>query len=546
MSCCTDTTIDSRLGYANDLATRGNLDSARIVMTQIELSGLNEYNRHFHDLITIKLHDKSYQDITADTIIHEIIGFFEHNGEKDVLGEAYYYGGRVCRERGDAPQALDYFQKAFDTADENNLTLKGKASSQMGQLLFGCYLYDQAKHHFQKAIHYSSLRGDSINMMYNLRELGDIYKRLNLPDSAEIFYQKGIQIAHKVCPLTRNELELRAAFIDFFIHIKDYNYAQTEYEYIKQCLNDENSSEYILQTLANICIINKEYNEVETYAHKLELSESVYTRRFAYAILKELAKYRYQPNKLYEYTKKYDESQDDINLNASRDAVIHQNSLYNYSLRETENLQLKHNQHQLYLIILIITVLLLFVICITLLSILHNRKLKSKISLQLAQLEKLKPTTEIQHEIIISENLSVEQLKESMKIKFHDMTARLKPEELPETILLSQVYQKFYDYVHNTTDTLTSITENDWDAIDILINSVYSGFRTNLLKSYPQLSKQEYRICLLIKCRFRNSEIGKLTHKDKSSIVHARKRLFKKYFFYNGAASDFDSFIYSL
>lgn len=545
LSCCTNNAIDERLGYVNELAMRNDMDSANIVMAEANPAELNEYNSLYCQLLSIKLRDKSYQDIAADTVIHDVIRYFEQQGNKDVLADAYYYGGRVCRMRGDAPQSLDYFQKAFETASEINHYIKGKASSQMGQLFFDCYLYDQAKYRFKDAVHYASLRGDSLSMMYDLRELGNIYKRIEVPDSALIYYKKGMLISQKICPFTIDGMEMRAALIDFYLYVKDYISAKQEYERIIPFLNENNMSEYVLKSLVNICIINKNYNDVEEYAHKLKLSESIHTRRFAYTILKNLAKSRKQSDKLYEYTLKYDECQDDININASREAIIYQNSLYNYSLHEKENLQLKRKQYRLYMAVLVIVIVLLIVICIMLFFVIWNRKLKNRIALQLVQLEKLKLTGS-HSEILVSEDDSVQQLLATMRIKFEDITKGVKETQLSEIILQSKIYQKIYDCVHDTSDLFKTLSQDDWDLLDELVNSVYVDFRTNLVKPYPKISEQEYRICLLIKCKFGNSDIAKLTHKDKSAIAHARKRLFKKYFMYEGSALDFDLFISSL
>ena len=543
LSCCTDTTIDSRLGYANDLATRGDLDSAQIVISQIEPNGLNNYNRHFHNLITIKLHDKSYQDITADTIIHEIIGFFEHNGEKDVLGEAYYYGGRVCRERGDAPQALDYFQKAFDTVEENNLTLKGKASSQMGQLFLALHMYELAKPKFQEAINYNVSMEDSIALMYNFCSLADTYKSLNQPDSAYVYYNKSITFAHIICPLSLSEVETRAALINLYIQNNDFNNALDEF--YKLDIRDTNKiSNYIIMTMLNCHILQKDYQTVEKISKDLIINGNLKEKMFAYNTLANLAKYKNQINDLHNYIVKYKECLDSINCKTSQEAIIHQNSFYNYAVKERENKNLKQETHRLYFIIMCGIVLLAIIIFVLLCLIERHKTIKKLLAIQLSKIEQLNIAYNNIKSTSDSENYSIPQLKQEIRNKYLERIRNVdtKGFSLSEDLVQSAIYKKLIDIIN----TSPKFEETDWLELERVICTIYPNFKNSLYLLCETLSSQEFRICILIKCKIGTTNIGKILFKDKTTISSAKKRLFKKFFCESGSAIEFDMLIYSL
>lgn len=51
---------------------------------------------------------------------------------------------------------------------------------------------------------------------------------------------------------------------------------------------------------------------------------------------------------------------------------------------------------------------------------------------------------------------------------------------------------------------------------------------------------------MLVKCKLGPKNIGKLTFRDKTTIASARKRLYRKFFYEEGGANEFDKFIYSL
>ena len=58
--------------------------------------------------------DKAYMRHTSDTLIRQVVAYYEDGADPWLLPEAYYYAGRVYSDLGDAPQALDYFERAAE------------------------------------------------------------------------------------------------------------------------------------------------------------------------------------------------------------------------------------------------------------------------------------------------------------------------------------------------------------------------------------------------------------------------------------------------
>ena len=95
---------------------------------------MDDDNLYYYYLLTLKAADKSFVTHTSDTLARRIVAHYEEGGDERLLPEVYYYAGRVYRDIGDAPQALDYLQKALDLMenDTTNLKLKSVVYSQMG------------------------------------------------------------------------------------------------------------------------------------------------------------------------------------------------------------------------------------------------------------------------------------------------------------------------------------------------------------------------------------------------------------------------------
>lgn len=70
-------------------------------------------------------------------------------------------------------------------------------------------------------------------------------------------------------------------------------------------------------------------------------------------------------------------------------------------------------------------------------------------------------------------------------------------------------------------------SEDEWQQFQEMIDRNCDGFSQRLSSVY-KLSQQELRVCLLIKARFKPSEIAILTVHSKEAITSTRRRLYKK------------------
>lgn len=73
-----------------------------------------ESTQMYYRLLSIKAYDKAFIPLTSDSLILPVLHYYINRNDKRHLPEAYYYAGRIYRDLGDAPQALDYFEKALD------------------------------------------------------------------------------------------------------------------------------------------------------------------------------------------------------------------------------------------------------------------------------------------------------------------------------------------------------------------------------------------------------------------------------------------------
>ena len=565
--------VDSRLVSVNALCDSNDVDSAMTVLRGVCRDSLNEHNQYYYDLMNIKTLDKSYQDITGDTIITDIISYFERNGSEAELGEAYYYGGRVCREQGDAPQALDYFQKSLDALQSREyLYRKGKIASQMGQLFLELYMFEQAKPKFQEAIAYQTVCEDSVGIYYNQKDLGDVYVRLNQIDSAIYYTQKALGLAINKNKGIEDIIECQTLLIDYYLASEEYKLAQDIFSEIEPLLNESFISNSTLATATNIYLHKKNYSKAEYTSIRLVTSGSLYGLKFGYRALSNIAELQGNHKKAKEYNTRYKECIDSVNNDTSKYAVIHQNSFYNYSLRERENLRLKNKQLTLILVFLCsIIALLIFISIIIYINKIVKRRNKT-LSEQNQKLQKscydletknrqllteqeqlniyltqqLNKISTLETDIkSLQENLSSSELSEKINSQILSKIKNIDTDNyiLDNKILSSAVYSMFKQ---KSRGEKVRIDEQDWIELDILVNEIYVDFKRKLFYLNEQLGANDYQLCLLIKCKFTIKEIAGLTNRGSNAVTNQRKRLYKKLFGVEGAPNDLDRYIISL
>lgn len=112
--------------YPQSLITADSLtnvlpDSAITLLKSMENTTQTEpeATQVYYRLLCIKANDKAYIEHTSDSLILPVLHYYIKKDDERHLPEAYYYAGRVYRDLGDAPQALEYFEKAVETLPEN-------------------------------------------------------------------------------------------------------------------------------------------------------------------------------------------------------------------------------------------------------------------------------------------------------------------------------------------------------------------------------------------------------------------------------------------
>ena len=317
-------------------------DSARSVLhaMQDDMDDAPLSTRMYHRLLCIKAADKADVPITSDSAIRPVLRYYEHDGgDPALLPEALYYGGRTYRELGDAPQALDYFDRAINALPDGvDDGLKSNIYSQRGQLFIFQEMYPEAREMFQKALQCALRVEDSLKIAYAYSDIGFCYRAEKQMDSALIYQDKAYPIAHKLggeillaAQITRAGLFLRTQRYDsVWAAIGPY----FPFERVKA--KEHRSALY---SIALDYYRETGKRDSALYCAKALLTTgTVYAKEKAYRYLVQSASLNGQEQ---EYWRGYIQSSDSVDKLTREEAVRKVDGLYNYQAYVQEYQKLK-------------------------------------------------------------------------------------------------------------------------------------------------------------------------------------------------------------
>ena len=479
---------------------------------------MDDDNLYYYYLLTLKAADKSFVTHTSDTLARRIVAHYEEGGDERLLPEVYYYAGRVYRDIGDAPQALDYLQKALDLMenDTTNIKLKSVIYSQMGYTAFLCNLYERALYFHSKNYELGKHQKDTVSMVYGLMDIGNCYEMMHKLDSAKIAYNKAWHIALQAGD---NELETTIITqIAAFCHTN--NDIQEGLKFIRKAIAFDDK----YNRSANYCTAGLLYSAANQedsayyYFRKNIQIGNIYAKQTAYKWFSDYYNRKHIPDSTVKYANLFKNITDSIFKITSIEAVEKMNSLYNYQIREKQNTQLKAkleaNQRTIFLLLIFLSVIIISIVYV----IMYVRQKRTSYKYKLEKYEAL--------------------LRQYESLPQRERT--IKDTKLAKTQIVSRI-----NSILNAPERTEKLTEYEWNTLSEAVNNSYQGFDEKL-KDLCKMSLLEYRVCLLLKAGITQVDISYLLIKSESAISSIRRRLYERAFGNVKNAKDWDRFIASL
>lgn len=549
-----------------DSLTNVNPDSAIVLLRSMEhsMESASKATQMYYQLLCIKANDKAYIGHTSDSLIVPVLHYYIEKKDKRHLPEVYYYTGRVYRDLGDAPQALDYFEKATDAIEKDaDYPLKSRICSQMGTLFMYQEMYAEASDKFKEAYQYDVLLKDSAGMVFDLRDIAGASRCMNDMEASLSYYQEAYDLAsllqhQRLMDIVQNQMA------NLYIQLKQYDLAKKN---LQPSLNNlhRTSKSAVYSIASKLYHQTGNIDSAHYYYKELLDCGTIYAKQAAHRGLAEIALSRKNSEDAWLHLRSYMQCVDSIQEITDTETIRKMRSLYNYQLREKENILLKAENSRKAIVIVCVLTISFILITLSFAYLQYNRRKRLLLQIQLDKLHRLKEEQHRKSSQFIEENkrlieelenrlqnagqinssLNAQLQKQKEIILYTNKQAKIDLSEREEAQIVlfdSDIYNLFKEQIRSD---LYKVTEENWEALEEAINDTYSGFSGNLRKLH-RLSKHEFRVCLLIKINIFPADMAKLTNHTKESISATRRRLYEKVFLEKGNPKQWDDFILSL
>ena len=564
-SCAGNRKYDDLMQRADSIMNV-NDDSAKVAIRMLDgvesqLPEFSKAQKMRYDLLRHKAMNKAYISFTSDSIMKEIVDYYDRHGSANERMLANYVLGCVYRDMHEVPLALEYYNKAAEQADTTaadcDYGTLYRVYSQMGFLFSKQYLSYQLLDAFDKAEKYAYLAKDTLNAIINYQNKGDAYDYLGKKDSVVAINLRSANMFKRIGDNYNAAIALGCNY-SYYIEKQDSVNAKKAFEAYFST-GYEGNSNYGDAKAFLLCEKGRYYMFVSRLDsafsclnQSLKLSKSYSNKA---AATKVLAQYYARVNKpvlAMKYALKSSEY-NDSDLLAVRESQLQQiQAMYNYGRNQeiARKAELKAERITMLVYVLIAGGVVIFLL-LTHLYLKQLKKKKEKILvtkhlyddslLKLRQkqeeLELLRTVNDRKIADVIKEKeQTIKKLEDDLK----DIRDKYSNSSLSDVDILlkeSSIYKRIkYLELHPKE----IMRENDWIELEETIEQLIPSF-IPLLKN--RLNVIAYRICLLVKLEISTSSIAILLGLSSSAISKYRKVMLEKLCGRSGKPKDFDEYI---
>ena len=564
-SCAGNRKYDDLMQRADSIMNV-NDDSAKVAIRMLDgvkpqLPEFSQSQKMRYELLRHKAMNKAYISFTSDSIMKEVVDYYDRHGSANERMLANYVLGCVYRDLHEAPLALEYYNKATEQADTTaadcDYGTLYRVYSQMGFLFSKQYLPYQELNAFDKAEKYAYLAKDTFNAIVNYQNQGEVYAFLGKKDSVIAINLQAAKLFKK----HGNDYVAAIAFgcnYNYYIEKKDSINAKKAFEAYNSAgyegnSNYEDAKAYVLyQKGTYYLFVNKQDSAYDNLSLSFKMCKSYSIKA---ATTKALAQYYAkvnQPAMAMKYALQSSEYNDSDLIGVRKTQLQQVQAMYDYSRNQeiAKNAEQKAERSTRMNYMIVLSCLMLFL----LLSYIYRKQIaikKKKIAVSKLLYEdsllKLKRLQDERAKLVAENDNKLAQVimeKENtiskLKTEITHIQERYSLSSVSDADLIlkdSSIYKKIkFLEVHPKE----KMCEEDWKELADTIEEVVPNF-IPVLKN--KLNDKDYQICLLVRLGFSTSLVARLLGLSDAAISKSRKTMLKKICRKEGKPKEFDEYI---
>lgn len=564
-SCAGNRKYDDLMQRADSIMNV-NDDSARVAIRMLDgvkpqLPEFSQSQKMRYELLRHKAMNKACITFTSDSVMKEVVDYYDYHGSANERMLANYVLGCVYRDMHEAPMALEYYNKATEQADTTaadcDYGTLYRVYSQMGFLFSKQYLLYQELNAFDKAEKYAYLAKDTFNAIVNYQNQGEVYDFLGKKDSVIAINL----LAAKLFKKHGNDYAAAIAFgcnYNYYIEKKDSINAKKAFEAYNST-GYEGNSNYEDAKAYMLCLKGTYYmftGQLDSACYILQQSLK-FCKSFSNkaATTKALAHYYAkvnQPSLAMKYALQSSEYNDSDLIGARKTQLQQMQAMYDYGRNQeiAKNAEQKAERSTRMNYMIVLSCVILFL----LLSYIYRKQLalkKKKIAvskklyedcllkLKRLQDEKAKLVAENDNKLahVITEK---ENTINKLKAEINDIQERYSLSSISNvelSLMDSSICKKIkFIEVHPRK----KMSDEDWKELADTVEKTIPNFIPRLKN---KLNDKDYQICLLIRLGFSTSLIARLLGLSDAAISKSRKTMLKKLCGKIGKPKEFDEYV---
>ena len=537
LSACNDSRKLETIRQA-EMLMQEQPDSALRVLQTIDRRSLRGEPLARYALIYSIAQDKSGLDVTNDSLLRIAYEYYSQHPDDSLYARSQYYMGKYLCLTTQTDSAYACLLKAKNTSEEERdyytAYLATDRMRRIAEVSDTALCLSLSKDAYRLYIKHGAI--NPVNEAYLLIGIGDTYSRRGDGDSAIHYYNIALAKAKSVCDSVAISIVFQNISCCYW-EKKQYNIAL---DYAQQAYNYRGYLDESLAMLFAQCYIEEgEYNIAKQYMNAQPPSDSKENQLVRLRILHKFSAKTGNANAAQEYFDSACNVAADMYLNTQKEKL----DLQRRKLHEEIERLRAESLWKLSVTCLVFSLLLLTLI--VWLFIKYHRAKKA----------------EIEHQKI--QNRSLEELNKKEEERFRAEKARLLAEETmlrKEKEHKEQIMEQTRFYVKKMVGILRKleeyrrekalqekqdkenipkgkggkndkiqmkIDEKEWTELQAYLEACDDSFVTRFKKQFADISKEDYRLCLLLRCGFTNSDLD-MVYLNGIQVIKNKQNLAKE------------------
>lgn len=245
-------------------------DSAQWLLQQMDSIMTEEQQARYSLLWTQAMH-KCHIPLEGDSLIDVAVEYYGETNDMHRFAKALLYKGLAHKQLGEVEEAVEAFvssEQAFEGVDDDRY--KALLFNHYASLLMKQDLLEEALEYHKKAYKWE-LKGDSVHyVVSSCAQIARIYKAMDMQDSAEVYYKRGL-FHLKSCRNDRRAGMFLLSYASFLIEREMHD----EAEQLLKKSEQQADSTYIYNvysSLSTLYYAMGEYEKALTYGEKMQES----------------------------------------------------------------------------------------------------------------------------------------------------------------------------------------------------------------------------------------------------------------------------------